>query len=217
MYLNLSEKKKKFVFCKMRWGGYFTGQVALNLLAFLLLFILNRFLPVSLHLRGMIVFLGAVALVVVQILLFFWRRVVCRLHGKWRSVVGKLFLVHSALSLSAPFLMKLMPGTALTELSLACYISNVWVLFLCLGFSLLRRILGRSKWSPHTESVCIIVGTLLFSGAATYEARLEYQVQHVKVHLGLPAPLSITLLSDLHLGPVLVNLQETRKSVQFCF
>lgn len=178
--------------------------VVLNAIAFLCLWLIGRFLPVPLLLRGMIFFLGAVFLVMTQMLAFFWRRVVNRLQGRWRSIVGKLFVVFALLSLAAPMLQKFLPGSVFTELSLACYLSNVWLLFLCIGFSLARRIIGSGKWTPHTESVWIILGMLLFAGAATHEARSEYEVNHVTVRLGLPKPLSIAMLSDLHLGPVLV-------------
>lgn len=185
--------------------GFFL-QVGLNVAAFAVLWLLRLYLPFSNLARGMIFFLGAVLLIMIQVLAYFWRRVVMRLQGRWRSIVSKLFVVFAALSLAAPFLQKSLPGSVVTELSLACYLSNVWLLFLCYGFSLVRRFVGNNKWSQHSESVWILLGLLLFAGAATHEARLEYEVNHVQVNLGVPHPFTITMLSDLHLGPVLVPL-----------
>jgi hypothetical protein len=48
-----------------------------------------------------------------------------------RHVVSKLFLLWTALSLTAPFLAKFFPGTVLVEVGMVCFVSNVWILFLC--------------------------------------------------------------------------------------
>lgn len=57
-------------------GAHLVSRIGLNAGAFFLLWIVGKYLPVSLLTRGMIFFLGAVLLVMLQTLTFFWNRVV---------------------------------------------------------------------------------------------------------------------------------------------
>lgn len=158
-------------------------------------------------LRNFFTFAAAVWLVMAQCLMYFRNRIVQGLAAWPRAhgVADKLFWIFFVLTVTAPILSKFAPGWAVTELAMACFMSNVWLLFLCGVFSAVRALFPRSlaPLSRAGESVLIVIALLLFVGAASYEARLEYEVHRVPISLGLPQPLTVTLISDLHLGPVL--------------
>ncbi len=157
--------------------------------------------------RNFLIFVGVAAALMVQVHVLFWFRVVApfrRSRPVVFSAVKRAFFCFCAATYLGPPLAKLTPGYLLTEAALACVICNVWMLFLCGCFSLARAVSARAKaWSREGEAAVIIALLLVFAGAAAYEARREYEVNHVSVHLGLSHPLSVTLVSDLHFGPVL--------------
>jgi hypothetical protein len=150
----------------------------------------------------LLVFVAVATSIIVQLQLLFWARLSPRLR---RSPLAKrAFLLFCAASYGGPLLAKLAPGYIITEVALVCVVCNVWLFFLCGFFSLLRLLSSTVKgWSREREAAVILVLLLLLAGAATYEAQREFEVNHESVHLGLSSPLSITLLSDLHFGPVL--------------
>ncbi len=180
-------------------------RVALNMAMVVAMVLLNVLVPASIT-KGFIIFLSVVTTVLVQMQLWFWHRIVSplRLWPRAHSVVAKLFVAFCVASFAGPILAKAIPGVAVTELAMGAFLCNVWLFFLCLFFSVVRRVVPKNRqWSRPTESVIILCGVLLLAGAASYEARLEYQIHRVKVHLGLSNPLSVTLITDLHFGPVL--------------
>ncbi len=156
--------------------------------------------------KNFLIFSAIVTVFTVQLHLLFYGRIVSPFAAKpvVFAVAKRLYLVFCGATYTGPLLARVMPGSLLAEVGLACFICNIWLLFFCGVFSLARLLSSRvQSWSRQREAVVLVGLLLLFAGAATYEARLEYEVNHVSVRLGLPHPLTITLVSDLHLGPVL--------------
>ena len=163
--------------------------------------------------RAMFVFAVIMSSMLAQALVFEYRSVIVHLP----RISRRLFLVWSALSLAAPFIAKLLPpGNVGIEIAFICFLSNVWILFLIGIFNLLSFLPVR-KLGKQSESLVIVLLVLLFIGAASYEARLEYEINQIDISLGLSKQLNITLISDTHLGPVLGLdfCQRLEKSVNF--
>lgn len=171
-------------------------RVVFNIVGFLLLYLIASAVPIQLRMitffqGGMMMVLGQVQMSMVSVL-------ISPLPSRARSLGLRLYVLFCILSCTAPLVAKLVPGVLLTEISLAFMVSNMWLVFLSI-----LTIPFRSLLSPARRAVLIWILCALFCGASTYEARLEPSVRHIHHRMGLSRPLTITHVSDLHLGPVL--------------
>ena len=173
--------------------------VALNLAVALATVAIGFFLPPTS--RRLLGFFVVVYGILLQTLWFLYRSIVVHLPG---SQGKRLFLLWTLFSSTAFFMAKLLPSQhVLIEVAFLCLLGNVWALFLVLFFRAIRAVAGKRMMSRRGEAVAIVLLMAMLMGAAHYEARLEYEINRVNVRLGLKRPLSITLISDTHLGPVL--------------
>lgn len=133
----------------------------------------------------------------------------------WSRAIQAIHVAFALLSTLTPAFMMTTRGP-LVSFGLICYFSNIWIFFLLLAFSLIRFVLrrlssARPPWSRRAESLFVIAAVLVLALLAYREASLEFEVNHVSVEFeGLVGQqrLTVTHLSDLHLGPVL--------GVEFC-
>ena len=188
----------------------FLKRVGINLLIISLIVGVANVLPIPRWRTG-VIFMSVAGLVLAQWHLYVKVRIVdpwLKEERRLGRLVKWTHLSYAVLSCAAPVLAKFFMG-ALVSAALICFLSNMWLLCLITLLNGVHALIStacgkRTPWTAKQESAFIVFSVLAFTAAAYYEASLEYQVNRVDVQLpGLSRELTITHLSDLHLGSVL--------------
>lgn len=100
-----------------------------------------------------------------------------------------------------PLSKTLTPQSVVLVFAFSCFLSNVWLLLSVLVLVSTRR---WHKLPRKTEASIALFSTLCFAGAALYEGSLPPQTSYVNIAVrGLQQNVTITHVSDMHLGPIL--------------